>query len=124
MTFAHVGSTFTTCRILVAVWVIREQLAEALSGIEPRSSRTAFFSTSSPTPVALWTPVSWAPTTGSATYARLWNSTKAVRTASQSGYRTFIESSPHPALINELDTLLGPDHQRWNRCDRCPHAGA
>jgi mycoketide-CoA synthase len=84
----------------VAVEAIREQLAEALSGIEPRSARTVFFS---------------AVTGGVLDTADLdadyWfrnirqtvEFDQAVRAASQSGYRTFIESSPHPALIAGIE---------------------
>ncbi|MDT5230822.1 MAG: mycoketide-CoA synthase, partial [Mycobacterium sp.] len=84
----------------VAVEAIREQLAEALSGIEPRSARIVFFS---------------AVTGGVLDTADLdadyWfrnirqtvEFDQAVRAASQSGYRTFIESSPHPALIAGIE---------------------
>src|SRR3984885_3509953 len=84
----------------VAVDAIREQLAEALSGIEPRSARTVFFS---------------AVTGGVLDTADLdadyWfrnirqtvEFDQAVRAASESGYRTFIESSPHPALIAGIE---------------------
>ncbi|MFY9763388.1 MAG: acyltransferase domain-containing protein, partial [Mycobacterium sp.] len=84
----------------VAVEGIREHLAEALSGIEPRSARIVFFS---------------AVTGGVLDTADLdadyWfrnirqtvEFDQAVRAASQSGYRTFIESSPHPALIAGIE---------------------
>src|SRR5580693_6124317 len=84
----------------VAVDAIREQLAKALSGIEPQSARTVFFS---------------AVTGGVLDTADLdadyWfrnirqtvEFDQAVRAASQSGYRTFIESSPHPALIAGIE---------------------
>ncbi|MGB6516736.1 MAG: SDR family NAD(P)-dependent oxidoreductase, partial [Mycobacterium sp.] len=84
----------------VAVEGIREQLVEALSGIEPRSARAVFFS---------------AVTGGVLDTADLdadyWfrnirqtvEFDQAVRAASQSGYRTFIESSPHPALIAGIE---------------------
>ncbi|MGB7162963.1 MAG: acyltransferase domain-containing protein, partial [Mycobacterium sp.] len=80
----------------VAVEAIREQLAEALSGIEPNSARTVFFST-----------VTGGILDTAGLDADYWfrnirqtvEFDQAVRTASRSGYRTFIESSPHPALI-------------------------
>ncbi len=84
----------------VAVDAIREQLAEAMSGIEPQSARTVFFS---------------AVTGGVLDTADLdadyWfrnirqtvEFDQAMRAASESGYRTFIESSPHPALIAGIE---------------------
>jgi len=84
----------------VAVEAIREQLADALSGIEARSARTVFFST-----------VTGGILDTAALDADYWfrnirqtvEFDQAVRTASQSGYRTFIESSPHPALIAGIE---------------------
>ncbi|WP_219067777.1 type I polyketide synthase, partial [Candidatus Mycobacterium methanotrophicum] len=79
---------------------IREQLADVLSGLEPSSSRTAFFSTL---------------TGGLADTAGLdadyWYSNirqtvefdQAVRGACQQGYRAFIECSPHPALLAGIE---------------------
>ncbi|OBJ47886.1 type I polyketide synthase [Mycobacterium sp. 1423905.2] len=82
------------------VEAIRDQLTEALADIEPRSTRTAFFST----------------VTGSRLDtvdldAGYWfrnirqtvELDQAVRSACQHGYRTFIESSPHPALIAGIE---------------------
>ncbi len=90
----------------VAVDEIREQLIEALSGIEPRSSRTAFFST-----------VTGGLLDTAALDAGYWfrnirqtvEFEQAVRAASTSGYRTFIESSPHPALIAGVEETVGAD---------------
>ncbi len=87
----------------VAVEAIREQLTEALSGIEPRSSRTAFFST-----------VTGSLLDTAALNAEYWFRSirqtvqfeQAVRAASSSGYRTFIESSPHPALIGGVEETV------------------
>ncbi|WP_428339327.1 type I polyketide synthase [Mycobacterium sp.] len=84
----------------VAVDEIRDQLAEALAGIEPQSARTVFFST-----------VTGAIQDTAGLDADYWfrnirqtvEFDSAVRTASQSGYRTFIESSPHPALIAGIE---------------------
>ena len=84
----------------VAVEAIRDQLAEALSGIEPSSTRTVFFST-----------VTGGIVDTAALDADYWfrnirqtvEFASAVRTATQSGYRTFIESSPHPALIAGIE---------------------
>ncbi len=84
----------------VDVECIREQLAEALSGIEPRSSRTAFFST-----------VTGGLLDTAGLDADYWYRNirqtvefdQAVRGACQQGYRTFIECSPHPALIAGIE---------------------
>ncbi|WP_055399453.1 MULTISPECIES: type I polyketide synthase [unclassified Mycobacterium] len=80
----------------VEVEAIRDELAEALAGIEPRSSRIAFFSTvtgnrldTAGLDAAYW-------------YRNIRQTVQfdqAVRAACEHGYRTFIESSPHPALI-------------------------
>ncbi|MDT5088894.1 MAG: mycoketide-CoA synthase, partial [Mycobacterium sp.] len=89
----------------VAVEEIRDQLAEALAGIEPRSARTVFFST-----------VTGGIRDTADLNADYWfrnirqtvQFAAAVRTASESGYRTFIESSSHPALIAGIeDTAAG-----------------
>ena len=84
----------------VEVEAIRDELADVLSGIEPRSSRTVFFST----------------VTGSrldtvGLDADYWfrnirqtvQFDQAVRSACEQGFRTFIESSPHPALIAGIE---------------------
>ena len=79
---------------------IREQLADVLSGLEPRSSRTAFFSTltgglldTAGLDADYW-------------YRNIRQTVEfdqAVRGACQQGYRTFIECSPHPALIAGIE---------------------
>ncbi len=79
---------------------IREQLADVLSGLEPRSSRTAFFSTltgglldTAGLDADYW-------------YRNIRQTVefdRAVRDACQQGYRTFIECSPHPALIAGIE---------------------
>ncbi len=87
----------------VAVEAIRDQLVEALSDIEPRSSRTVFFST-----------VTGAQLDTAVLDADYWfrnirqtvEFDQAVRAASQSGYRTFIECSPHPALIGGIEDTV------------------
>ncbi|MGA9493554.1 MAG: type I polyketide synthase [Mycobacterium sp.] len=84
----------------VAVEAIRDQLVAALSGIQPSSSRTVFFST-----------VTGGVLDTAGLDADYWfrnirqtvEFDEAVRTATQSGYRTFIESSPHPALIAGIE---------------------
>ena len=84
----------------VAVDAIREQLAEALAGIEPQSARTAFFST------VTGDVVDTAELTADYWFRNIRQTVEfasAVRTASASGYRTFIESSPHPALIAGIE---------------------
>jgi polyketide synthase 12 len=79
---------------------IREQLADVLSGLEPRSSRTAFYSTltgglldTAGLDADYW-------------YRNIRQTVEfdqAVRGACQQGYRTFIECSPHPALIAGIE---------------------
>jgi mycoketide-CoA synthase len=84
----------------VAVEAIRAELVEALSGVEPSSARTVFFST-----------VTGGILDTAGLDADYWfrnirqtvEFDQAVRTATQSGYRTFIESSPHPALIAGIE---------------------
>jgi len=89
----------------VAVDAIREQLAEALSGIEPQSARTVFFST------VTGGILDTAELTADYWFRNIRQTVEfasSVRTASASGYRTFIESSPHPALIAGIeDTATG-----------------
>ena len=89
----------------IAVDAIREQLAEALSGIEPQSARTVFFST------VTGGVLDTAELTADYWFRNIRQTVEfasAVRTASASGYRTFIESSPHPALIAGIeDTATG-----------------
>ncbi|OCB32223.1 polyketide synthase [Mycobacterium malmoense] len=90
----------------VEVEAIRDELAEALAGIEPRSSRVAFFSTVTGNRLdtvgldaAYW-------------YRNIRQTVQfdqAVRAACEHGYRTFIESSPHPALIAGIE----------DTCDDC-----
>ncbi len=83
-----------------AVEAIRDELADALCGIEPRSSRTAFFST-----------VTGQLLDTAGLDAEYWYRNirqtvefdQAVRSACGQGYRTFIESSPHPALIAGIE---------------------
>ncbi|WP_157123609.1 acyltransferase domain-containing protein, partial [Mycobacterium shimoidei] len=90
----------------VAVEEIREQLADALAGIEPQSSATAFFST-----------VTGGLFDTSGLGGEYWYRNirqtvefdQAVRSACQAGYRTFIESSPHPALIAGIEDTVA-DH--------------
>ncbi|MGB7871120.1 MAG: type I polyketide synthase, partial [Mycobacterium sp.] len=89
----------------VDVEAIREQLADVLSALEPHSSRTAFFSTltgglldTAGLDADYW-------------YRNIRQTVEfdqAVRDACQHGYRTFIECSPHPALIAGIeDTFNG-----------------
>ncbi|WP_461479768.1 type I polyketide synthase [Mycobacterium sp. HUMS_1102779] len=86
----------------VEVDAIRAELIEALSGIEPRSTRTAFFST-----------VTGSRLDTAGLDAEYWYRNirqtvqfeQAVRSACEHGYRAFIESSPHPALIAGLEDI-------------------
>src|ERR1700728_3824692 len=84
----------------VAVDAIRAQLAEALSVIEPQSTRTVFFST------VTGGILDTAELTADYWFRNIRQTVEfasAVRTASASGYRTFIESSPPPALIAGIE---------------------
>ncbi|GBG38638.1 type I polyketide synthase [Mycobacterium montefiorense] len=85
---------------------IRESLAEALNGIEPRSSSVTFFST-----------VTGEPLDTAGLNADYWYRSirqtvqfeQAVRTASDVGYRVFIESSPHPVLMAGIEDTVADD---------------
>jgi polyketide synthase 12 len=84
----------------VEVEAIRSELTEALSAIEPRSSRTVFFSTvtGSRLDTATLDAEYW--------YRNIRQTVRfdqAVRSACEQGYRAFIESSPHPALIAGIE---------------------
>ena len=84
----------------VEVEAIRDELAEVLSGIEPRSSRTAFFST------VTGNRLDTAGLDADYWYRNIRQTVQfdqAVRSACEHGYRTFIESSPHPALIAGIE---------------------
>ena len=85
----------------VAVDAIREQLAEALSGIEPQSARTVFFSTVTGgiLDTAELDRRLLVPQHPPDRRIRLWRCVP----HRASGYRTFIESSPHPALIAGIE---------------------
>ena len=82
---------------------IRGELAEVLAGIEPRPSRAVFFST-----------VTGSRLNTAGLDAEYWYRNirqtvqfdQAVRSACEHGYRTFIESSPHPALIAGIEDTL------------------
>ncbi len=82
---------------------IRDDLVAALADIEPRSSKIAFFST-----------VTGGLVDGAGLDAEYWYRNirqtveldAAVRTACGAGYRAFIESSPHPALIAGIEDTV------------------
>ena len=84
----------------VEVEAIHGELVEVLAGVEPLSSRTAFFST-----------VTGSRLDTAGLDAEYWYRNirqtvqfdQAVRSACEHGYRTFIESSPHPALIAGIE---------------------
>ncbi|WP_421845661.1 type I polyketide synthase [Mycobacterium sp.] len=87
----------------VEVEAIRGELVDVLSGIEPRSSRTAFFST------VTGTRLDTAGLDADYWYRNIRQTVRfdqAVRSACESGYRTFIESSPHPALIAGIEDIV------------------
>ncbi|WP_077089111.1 type I polyketide synthase [Mycobacterium rhizamassiliense] len=84
----------------VEVEAIRGELAEVLAGIEPQSSRTAFFST------VTGNRLDTAGLNAEYWYRNIRQTVQfdqAVRSACEHGYRTFIESSPHPALIAGIE---------------------
>ncbi|OMC52523.1 polyketide synthase, partial [Mycobacterium sp. IS-2888] len=82
---------------------IREPLAEALTGIAPRSSSVAFFST-----------VTGELMDTAGLNAEYWYRSirqtvqfeRAVRAARDSGHQAFIESSPHPVLLAGIEETL------------------
>ncbi|MDT5222473.1 MAG: polyketide synthase 7, partial [Mycobacterium sp.] len=82
---------------------IREPLMQALQGIDARPSKVAFFSTvtGERLDTAALNPEYW--------YQSVRQTVRfdqAVRSASEVGYRVFIESSPHPVLIAGVDEIL------------------
>ncbi|WP_264993184.1 acyltransferase domain-containing protein, partial [Mycobacterium montefiorense] len=85
---------------------IRESLAEALNGIEPRSSSVTFFST------VTGEPIDTAGLNADYWYRSIRQTVQfeqAVRTASDAGYRVFIESSPHPVLMAGIEDTVADD---------------
>ncbi|UXA04373.1 SDR family NAD(P)-dependent oxidoreductase [Mycobacterium sp. SMC-2] len=82
---------------------IRAALAEALAGIEPRSSSVEFFST-----------VTGGPLDTAGLDADYWYRSirqtvqfeRAVRSACGAGYGVFVESSPHPVLLAAVEETL------------------
>ncbi len=92
----------------VQVDAIRVSLAEALTGIAPRSSSVAFFST------VTGEPMDTAGLTADYWYRSIRQTVqfeRAIRSAGDAGYRVFIESSPHPVLIAAIENTL-PDPDR------------
>ena len=82
---------------------IRAPLADALTGIEPRSSSVAFFST------VTGERLNTAELDADYWYRSIRQTVqfeRAVRGACESGYRVFIESSPHPVLIAAVEETL------------------
>ncbi|HEV7579438.1 MAG TPA: acyltransferase domain-containing protein, partial [Mycobacterium sp.] len=82
---------------------IREPLAQALTGIEPHSSSVTFFST------VTGEPIDTAGLNADYWYRSIRQTVQfeqAVRTASDAGYRVFIESSPHPVLIAGIEDTV------------------
>ncbi len=85
---------------------IREPLGEALAGITPRSSGVAFFST-----------VSGGLVDTAGLDADYWFRSirqtvqfeGAVRAAAGAGYRVFVESSPHPVLLADIEAACADD---------------
>ncbi|BCZ24158.1 type I polyketide synthase [Mycobacterium senriense] len=90
----------------VEVEAIRADLSEVLAGIEPRSSRIAFFST------VTGNRLDTAGLDADYWYRNIRQTVQfdqAVRSACEHGYRTFIESSPHPALVAGIEDTAN-DH--------------
>ncbi|GAB7142320.1 type I polyketide synthase [Mycobacterium riyadhense] len=84
----------------VEVEAIRAELLDVLSGIEPQATRTVFFST------VTGNRLDTAGLDAEYWYRNIRQTVEldlAVRSAYQHGYRTFIESSPHPALIAGIE---------------------
>jgi len=79
---------------------IRERLGQALAGIRPRSSAVAFYST-----------VTGGLVDTAGLDADYWYRSirytvqfeQAVRAAAEAGYRVFVESSPHPVLLADIE---------------------
>ena len=87
----------------VEVEAIHDQLTDMLSDIEPRSSRIVFFS------AVTGGLVDTAGLDADYWYRNIRQTVQydqAVRTACELGYRTFIESSPRPALIADVEDTV------------------
>ncbi|MEZ0353313.1 acyltransferase domain-containing protein, partial [Mycobacterium sp. pR1184] len=85
---------------------IREPLAQALGGIEPRSCAVTFFST------VTGEPLDTAGLDADYWYRSIRQTVQfaaAVRTASDAGFRVFIESSPHPVLVAGIEGSVADD---------------
>ena len=101
------------------VEAIDGRLQEALDGIEPRSTRTAFFSTVS------GDLVDTATLDADYWYRNIRQTVQfdqAVRAACKHGYRAFVEASPHPALIAGIEEHRPRLHRRRRRAGRRPDA--
>ena len=87
----------------VQVEAIRDDLREALAGLEPKSTRTTFIST------VTGEPLDTATLDAEYWYRNIRQTVefdKAVRTACGNGYRAFVECSPHPALIAGIEDTV------------------
>ncbi|WP_155770125.1 type I polyketide synthase, partial [Mycobacterium asiaticum] len=85
------------------VEAIRADLAHALAGIEATSTRTAFFST------VTGNRLDTAGLDAEYWYRNIRQTVQldqAVRSACEHGYRVFVESSPHPALIAGIEDTV------------------
>nr|WP_218026015.1 type I polyketide synthase [Nocardia miyunensis] len=83
---------------------IRDELLEVLSGIEPRTSEVAFFST------VTGGLCDTAGLDGEYWYRNIRQTVEfetAVRAACDQGYRVFVESSPHPVLVGGVEDTVG-----------------
>ena len=87
----------------VQVEAIEDRLRDALAGLEPRATRTAFFST------VTGDLIDTATLDADYWYRNIRQTVqfdRAVRAACNHGYRAFVEASPHPALIAGIEDTV------------------
>ena len=108
----------------VQVDAIREPLADALTGIEPRSCSVVFFSTVSG---EVMDTVGLDADYWFRSIRQTVQFEQAVRSACNAGYRVFVESSPHPILIANIEetcaTLGVSDPNRGDGAVAIPSLG-
>ncbi|OBH06746.1 type I polyketide synthase [Mycobacterium sp. E1747] len=99
------------------VEAIQAELIEALADLEPQSTRTAFFST------VTGNRFDTAGLDAQYWYRNIRQTVQldpAVRSACEQGYRTFIESSPHPALVAGIEDTVSDCAKGGDRSDTAP----
>ena len=117
---APAGSTWTTRRTRLRSRPIRDELREALAGHRAASTRTAFFST------VTGELVDTADLDAEYWYRNIRQTVEfdqAVRTACEHGYRAFVESSPHPALIAGIEDTVTDCSDAADDPSWCPSLG-